>query len=110
MQWFQNKQLMAGGQPSVKEMVVAQPGVRERQSEMRKKAVENDRKNHVDLQASFSDSLTLEEKEGLGLLGLKHSALKTPLANATADWDVKFLLGTGGACGTSVSRTWGPAT
>ena len=85
LQWFQNKQLMAGGQPSVKEMVVAQPGVRERQSEMRKKAVEN-----------FSDSLTLEEKEGLGLLGLKHIALETPLANATADWDVKFLLGTGG--------------
>jgi hypothetical protein len=96
LSWFQNKQRNAGGMSSVKEAIVALPGVRENTSMMRKRAATSDRENHVDLQIGFTDALTTEEKEGLGLLGLMHTALPSPLGNATVDYDVKNLLATGG--------------
>ena len=64
--WFANKQLNAGNQRTIKELVVALPGVKAGLKHARKQTAKKDRDEDVDLQFGFTDALTLAREEEKG--------------------------------------------
>ena len=99
--WFTNQQLEAGGKRIIKELVVSLPGIKTDMKKAKKAASKMDRENNVDLQFGFTDALTASQKEGLGSVGMGHSAagLSTPLAAARTDADIKILSSLGARAG-----------
>ena len=95
--WFANKQLNAGNQRTIKELVVALPGVKAGLKHARKQTAKKDRDEDVDLQFGFTDALTPDQKSGLGLTGLSHAAngLLTPLSAARTAMDAMISLALG---------------